>query len=364
MAAVAEGRSPAERNKLIAAIALGALALVALFMAFGPRFGGSSTSVTVTVTPTPRAGTTPRRDLNPVEMPSQAEQELGYMVPVAYTPGFFSAPDPGRNIFAFYEPPPPCPECPPVPTPTPKPPPPPTPTPPLPFELMAVAPQSVYQGSKAFRLEVAGDRFTPDARIYLNNVELPTTFVNPQRLAGNVPSDMIAAQGSAQVMVRTPDGKGYSLPTMLSIQAPPRPQFKYIGMIARRLGNNDTAYFEEQGKQTPTPYRLNDVVSGRFRLVSISAEKVIMEDTNLGFRHPVELSRPAPGTATSQPTGPGGRPFPGFPQNPGSSQGIPGIPDNIPVYRPPNRPPNPNTNGQPAKRDDDDDDDDDEPDKR
>jgi hypothetical protein len=150
-------------------------------------------------------------------------------------------------------------------------------------------------------------------------------------------------------MVRTPDGKGYSLGRGFSVQPPPQPTFQYVGMIARRLGNNDTAYLQDQGKQTPTGYRLNDVVAGRFRLVNISSERVVVEDTNLGFRHSVDLYRPAPGTATTT-TGPGG--FPnrpgGFPTNPG---GIPGIPGNIPVYRPPNR----NTNTRPVDEDDDED---------
>ena len=124
-------------------------------------------------------------------------------------------------------------------------------------------------------------------------------------------------------------------------------------MIARTRGNNDTAYLQEQGKQTPTGYRLNDVVAGRFRLVNISSERVIVEDTNLGFRHPVELFRPPPGTASTSPTGPGG--FPnrgGFPTNPQGIPGIPGIPGNIPVYRPPNR--NANSN-RPVDDEDDED---------
>ena len=285
------------------------------------------------------------------------------MVPVAYTPGTFGAPPPGRNIFAFYEPPRPCPECPPDPTPTPKPYIP-TPTPPLPFELQAINPQSVYMGSKAFRIEVAGDRFTPDAKIIFNNAELPTAFGGPQRLTASVPAELIAHQGSPSVTVRTPDGKGYSLSTTFLVQAPPKPQFKYVGMIARRLGNNDTAYFEEQGRQTRTGYRLNDVVSGRFRLVNISADRVVLEDVNLGFRHPVELFRPPPGTATT--TGPGrtnlppGMMPPGFPQR-NSPQAMPGIPDNIPRYVPPRRN---NTNSNSNRPDPDDDDDDDEPQRR
>ena len=286
-------------------------------------------------------------------MPSQAEQNLGYMIPVVYSPQNFGAPGPGRNIFAFYEPPPPCPGCPPDPTPTPKPIIP-TPTPQLPYEIFGVSPQSVYAGSKSFRIEVAGDRFTPDAKIFYNNRELPTTFINSQRLAANVPAEFIANAGQAGIMVRTPDGSKYSLSSFMQIQAPPRPQFQYIGMISRQLGNNDTAYFQEPGKQLPTGYRLNDVVAGRFRLVNISAERVVLEDTNLGFRHPVELTRPTPGSSTV--TSPGARPggFPGFPQNPGAApvtRGIPGIPDNIPRYTPPNR----NTNQRPVDDEDDED---------
>lgn len=350
---MAEASSLSERNKIIAAIVLGVLALGALWFAFGPSFGGSSTSVSVSVSPTPRRSSSSRGELGPVTMPSKAEQDLGYMVPVVYQPGDFRAPDPGRNIFAFYEPPIPCPDCPtPVPifTPTPTP----TPTPPLPFEIRGVSPQSVYAGSKTFRIDVAGERFTPDAQIYFNNRVLQTTFINDQRLAANVPAELIVNQGQGGVMVRTPDGSKYSLSTFMMVQPPPKPNFQYVGMIARRHGNNDTAYLQESGRQTPTGYRLNDVVSGRFKLVDISSEKVTVEDTSLGFRHSVDLYRPAPGTAVTTrpggfPTGPGG--VPGFPTNPRIPAGsIPGIPGNIPRYTPPNR----NTNTQRPDEDDDD----------
>ena len=84
---------------------------------------------------------------------------------------------------------------------------------------------------------MAGERFTPDAKIYFNNVELPTSFVNDQRLAANVPANMIAGEGSAQIKVQTPDGSKYSLPSNLIVQPPPRPNFTYIGMIARKRGD-------------------------------------------------------------------------------------------------------------------------------
>lgn len=361
--AVLEGKSPSERNKIIAAALLGVLALGALWFAFGPSFTSGSTKVTVSVSPTPQSGSSPGRELTELKMPSKEDQQLGYMVPVVYDPRRSVAPDPGRNIFAFYEPPPPCRpgvDCPPpvIKTPEIKTP---TPTPTPPYTLISVSPQSVYAGSKSFRLEANGDKFTPDARIYFNGNELPTTFVSPQRVAANVPANFISNAGQVQVLLRSPDGAKYSLPGFVAIQAPPTPTFQYIGMIARKRFNNDTAYFLEQGKQTPTAARLNDVVAGRFRLTSIDADKVIFEDTSLGFKHTVDLFRPPAGTSTTTgPLGPGGRPFPqpgGFapynPSNPGGTQIAPGI------YSQPVRRGNVNAN---VKRDADDDDDDD-PDK-
>ena len=68
-------------------------------------------------------------------------------------------------------------------------------------------------------------------------------------------------------------------------------------MIARKRYNNDTAYFQEKGKENDKPVgaRLNDVVGGRFRLTSISAEEVILEDVSLGFKHKLALFRTTDG---------------------------------------------------------------------
>ena len=133
-------------------------------------------------------------------------------------------------------------------------------------------------------------------------------------------------------------------------------------MIARQRFNNDTAYFQEQGKPTPINARLNDVIGGRFRLTSISAGETVFEDVNLGFKHRLALYRPASGqnAASGNPGGqnpdinsPGrfpGRininPNPNNPNPPGipysiPSGEIPGIPSNIPIYVPPT--PQPNT---------------------
>ncbi len=359
-----EGKSPAERNKIIAAGVLGAMALLVVVYNIMNLYPSRKTSVTVTASTTPTAS--PRTNLETVAMPSKEEEIFGYTTtPVVYNPNVFYAPDAGRNIFAFYEPPPPTPYVAPPVVIKPEPPPPtPIPTPVPEFLVGYVTPQSVYAGSKSFRLEVNGDKFTPDSLIYLNGSQLPTTFVSPQKLVADVPSNMIAGAGAIQIIVRTPDGKLYSNPVMLEIQAPPRPSFQYIGMIARKRFNNDTAYFQEKGKDTPIGARLNDVVGGRFRIASISASEVVLEDVNLGFRHKLGLFRPPPGqSAASGNNLNTGNPNDGMysPYNPGTYTpppgDIPGIPSNIPRYIPPLQQLQPQPQPKPAKTVSDDDDD-------
>ncbi len=366
-----EGKSPAERNKIIAASVLGVLAVLALgYSIIGNPFASKKkTTVTVSTTPTPKSSSAATSQT--ASLPSNAERDIVYATtPIDYVPGRFYAPDAGRNIFAFYEPPPPTPW---VPTPTPQPPPvvivTPVPPPPPPQQIGFITPQSVYAGSKTFRLEVNGDKFTPDSLIFLNGSQLPTTYISPQKLVADVPSNFISGAGQLFIIVRTPDGKLYSNQVSLNIQAPPVPQFQYVGMIARQKFNNDTAYFQEQGKPTPFGARLNDVVAGRFRLASISSVETVFEDVNLGFKHRLALLRPANGQTA------GGNPGGAVQQNPGLNgpgrfpagkgtynptdlnsqpatiqQGDcpPGIPcENMKIYTPPQP--------QPEKKDEDDD---------
>ncbi|MEO8650195.1 MAG: IPT/TIG domain-containing protein [Acidobacteriota bacterium] len=365
-----DAKSPNERNKIIAALVLGVLALGSLAFAFGPGlFSSSSSSATVKVSPTPKASVAPNSTAAERKMPTQGEQDFEYVTTaVVYNPQMHSAPDAGRNIFAFYEPPPPTPYSPtPIPIVTPKPP---TPTPTPPMMVDAYNPRSIYAGSRGFRLEITGQRFASDAKVYFSQIELPTTVISPERIVADVPTNLIGIAGSRQIIIQTPDGMNYSNQVMMDVQPPPKPEFQYIGMIARKRFNNDTAYFLESGQQIPTGKRLNDIMGGRFRLVSISAEETIFEDVSLGFRHPVKLYRPAPGTpASGGPPARGGIPAGGqnyVPFNPGNFgqpgqpvQSIPGIPDNIPRRQPTNT--NTNTRQQQPPKDDDDDDDGDNP---
>jgi hypothetical protein len=351
MASLFEGKSPAERNKLIAAIVLGALAIIALgYTLIGAFFPPKRTiNVTTAVTPTPK-------DSNGGDaVNTSLADPIGIYesMPVNYDPNAFSSRDAGRNIFAFYEPPlyVPTPIIPVVvqqktPTPpviiqTPLPPTPPIPT----VNLGFMNTSSVFAGSKGFRLEVNGDKFTPETAIYFNGSMLPTTFVSPQRLTAEISSNLIANAGNIQIDVHSPDGKLFSNPMILAVNAPPRPQFQYIGMIARSRYNNDTAYLMEQGKQTPTSARLNDTVGGRFKMSSISSAEVVVEDRELGFKYRLALERPKAGQASgggkgqpqSNPQNPPGFPPGTFPNYQPPQGEIPGIPNNIPRYVPPQK---------------------------
>jgi hypothetical protein len=335
-----EGTDAADRNKMIAAIVLGVLALISLYYAFGRGFFGGSTKAKTTATPKPSATPAQNTETADAPMPSQGEQDFVYATtPIVYNPGMNSAPDAGRNIFAFYEPPVPTPYSPTPYVELPPNTPPPTPTPPM---LIAfVSPQSVYAGSKGFRMEVNGTKFTPDSQVYFNQNPVPTTFVTPERLMAEIPASMIANATNATILVRNPSGELYTNQVMMSVNAPPKPDFEYIGLVARKLANNDTAYFQQKGKEEPLRARLNDVLLGRFRLVSISPEETKFVDTQLGFSHTLKLFRPPPSDA---PPDRGGfppatyRPYqpqqpyqmPQQPQQVDPTQEIPGIPNNIP----------------------------------
>jgi len=291
-----------ERNKMIAAIVLGLLALIALYFAFG-RGLFTSKAPTAASSPTPKPSVSPSRNAADLSVPTAAQQNLEDTTTlVSYSPNGSNAPDPGRNIFAFYEPPAPTPYSPtPIPTPTidrstP------VPTPKPYYEASFINPQMTYAGTNGIRIEVNGVNFDQDAHIYFNQVEMPTSFINATKLIADIPAAQISTEGQRQVIVQSPDGKKYSTQFMIAVQAPPKPAFKYIGMIGRKRFNNDTGYFIDPAKSAATPFgaRLNDVVGGRFRLIKLTPGEAVFEDSTLGFKHRVPIEQ-STGVSTSGP---------------------------------------------------------------
>src|SRR5438128_1163725 len=101
-----EGKSPTERNKIIVALVLGVLSVLALGnMIFAPFSGKKTVNLTLSPTPTASATLTKNADSVITALPKQSEiDDIYTRTPVVMqsAPG---APDAGRNIFAFYEPP-------------------------------------------------------------------------------------------------------------------------------------------------------------------------------------------------------------------------------------------------------------------
>jgi hypothetical protein len=279
---VSDIKNPAERNKLILAGGLGIVAILFLWWTFF-GFGSSSTSVAPRPTVPPTTVGTKSTTTTPAP-PTGADggvtntEDLG-PIPVVYPPG--SAPEPGRNIFVYYERPTPTPVASIIPTPTP------TPVPPV--LLASLSPGNVYAKTGDFTLELSGDKFTSQLRVVIDNNELPTRYINPQQLSAKVPASVIAGPGVRQVMVRAADAKVYSNTLSISVAAPPTPNYSYIGIIGtpRYI---DTAILQDKGSKETLNVQRGDLLGGRFRVTSISQKEVVVIDSTLKVKHTLAMT--------------------------------------------------------------------------
>lgn len=274
---------PGEKKKLIVAAALGFVSLIILWWVFF-GFGGSSNSNTprASATPTP-ARTTPPRPGTGTQQPASPEVATAALfAPIVYEPSSYNAPEARRNIFAYYVPPPtPSPV---IQQPTPSPPPPP------PVLLASISPSNVYARSASFKLEVAGDKFTPATKIYFDQRELQTTYISPQQLSANVEAALIAAPGSRNIIVRNADNSLFSQTVMMSVAAPPVPNYLYVGIISPNNRVDDVAIVQDKSNKNIMNVHRGDLLSGRFRVTSISDKELVMMDTSLKIPHKLGMT--------------------------------------------------------------------------
>jgi hypothetical protein len=324
-----EGKTPSERNKLIAAMALGVLAFASLaYMFFGSSSSPSSknrnaNSNKATQTQSSAADITTTQTTK-LPSPSQVKSEtesLSPPTPVVYPQTQYSAPEAGRNIFAFYVAPTPTPKAVVIATPTPPPPP--------PLVLASLSPMNVFARTGEFTLEVSGDKFTPASAIIMDNNPLPTRYVNAQQLSATVPAAMIANDGARQIKVSTPDGTLYSNVMPLMVTPPPVPNYLYIGIIGKAHYNDTAVLKDKSNPKELLNVQRGDVLGGRFRVTSISDREIELTDTALRIKHKLPFMEERAGQAGNK-SSPGVR---GVPIDNGES-GIPGIP-NVPRYQPP-----------------------------
>jgi hypothetical protein len=279
--------NPNEKKKMIAAGVLGLAAVLVLGYVF---FGGSSTKPG-----NPRqiaAGSTP----TPTKTSSQPEpspDDPSIYQPIEYPNTVPAVSEADRNIFAYYEPPPPPVKVPYVPTPTPVPPP--------PLSISSVAPSNVYARTPAdFSLQITGDKFTPALHVTIDGRDLPTRFISAQQLFTTVPAALITNPGVRQVMVRSNDGQLYSNTINLNVTPPPLPNYTYIGIIGKPRFN-DTAVLQDKSSKDLLNVQRGDLLSGRFRVSSISEKEVVLVDTTLKIRHTIAFSTDQAGNLPSRP---------------------------------------------------------------
>ncbi|HKQ99251.1 MAG TPA: IPT/TIG domain-containing protein [Pyrinomonadaceae bacterium] len=297
--AVSENKAAqSERNKKIAAIALGAVAIIALAYMF---LGSSSKSGSTTGT---KRTPTPAVRNQPVQSPQALRETEDFVpTPINYEITPSVVPEAARNIFAFYVPPKPAPK------PTALPPPPPTPVPPN-VIVASISPVNVYAHTGDFNLDVTGDKFTPETRIFIGGAELQTRFVSPQQVSTKVPAQLISFEGGREVQVRSRDGQLFSNTATLNVMPAPVPNYNYIGVLTRN-GANDTAIMKEKNGKELLNVQRGDMLGGRFRVTSISVREVTLTDTSLNIKHRIQFSGDTSGAGA-----PGQTRYPQPPQPP------------------------------------------------
>jgi hypothetical protein len=285
-----------EKKKVIWAAALGLVAIIVLWWTFiGFDSGRPTTAARPAASPTPQR-TAQQNTQRPAGAISPEIEKAKSFAEITYEPASYNAPEAKRNIFAYYEPPPP-----PVVTPTQ---PVPSPTPPPPVLLASVSPANVYARTADFKVEVAGDKFTPEMRIFVDGRELPTSYKSPQEVSATVPASFITAPGARSVIVRTPDNRLYSNSASINVAAPPTPNYAYVGIISPENRVSDTALVQDKSNKNILSVYKGDVLSGRFRVTSISDKELVLTDTTLKIKHTLAMSEgdKAAGGPLSRPT--------------------------------------------------------------
>jgi hypothetical protein len=277
--ALFEGKTPAERNKMIAAVVLPLLALIFVVRMFsgGPSTpSGAATNANSNARrrASQRAQNANAQNENP--QGDEADDPNLPVTPISCCAPPYGGADAGRNIFAFYEKPP----KPAGPIEPAAPPPSPTPTPPI--MLASLAPQSVFARTGNFTLQLSGDKFGPADRVYVDGQEVQTQYRSIQQLTATVPSSLITGPGQRTVEVHTPDRKLFSNPQTLNVMQPPAPTYTYVGFLKRARAN--TAVLKDS-KGELYSVREGDLVEGRFRVVEISERGVDVVDKDLNVKH-------------------------------------------------------------------------------
>src|SRR5262245_34120850 len=281
---LADFSKPGEKKKLIWAAILGLIAIIFLwwtFIGFG-RSTPSTPARTSTSSPALSKSVPPRAVASANSSSDPQLANISYMEEIQpIVPGSGpNVPEAKRNIFAYVEK---------VIKAAPSVIPPASPTPTPPVLLASISPQNVYARTADFTLEITGDKFTSDMRVFADGRELTTKYKGPQQMSATVAAAIIAGPGQRQITVRTPNGSAYSNVAMLSIAPAPTPNYSYVGIIGTHT-HVDTAILQDKGNKEILSVQRGDLLSGRFRVTSISEKEVVFLDANLKIKHTLAMT--------------------------------------------------------------------------
>jgi len=120
---------------------------------------------------------------------------------------------------------------------------------------------------------------------------LPTTYISPQQLSTTVPANMIAVPGARNVEVRSAtDSKLFSNPLPISVADPPKPNYAYIGIIGTPNRVGDIGLVQDRNNKNIISVSRGDLLSGRFRVTSISEKELVVTDASLKIKHVMTMS--------------------------------------------------------------------------
>jgi hypothetical protein len=268
-------KNPAERKKLIL---LSALLLVCLFVVV-KTFSGSSEKDKKKTTNTKSAATT-KTAAN-----ASSEEEVvdeSFIKQVIFVKNSQDVKAPERNIFSYYVPPP---------TPPPTPEPPPQPTAPPPLIVSSASPPSVYAQTGDFQLQVSGDKFVSGVNVKFNGNPLPTRFINAQQLSASVPGHLISSEGSYSITVEGGNGKLYSNAITVSVMAPPKPPYSFVGLIGDPR-YNDIAILKKQDGSLVSVKRGETI--GEWKVTNITDRAIELTNVNLRVKQSIPYTAPGP----------------------------------------------------------------------
>lgn len=275
-----------KQKKLLAAVLVALLGVVFYFQDPFGFFTSEETppSGTVNAKPltTPLAKTSPTPKNNANDPTRVIDSELNIAAIFGkYTPLDGSS----RNIF-IYPPPTPVPTPKPVATPTPGPPP---PTPPV--VLVGIQPTGVVGRTGEFPLTATALKFPADARVFVEGREVPTTVLDESHVKANVPAEAIRNPGNLGVMVRSAgDPNMFSNSVTLNVAEPPRPPFKYVGLIVTRQAK--IGVLKPESDDDPINVREGESFGSgkKWKVTSIDAKRMEIYDNDLKIPHTINFT--------------------------------------------------------------------------